>query len=135
MGAEQSVRKLTIDNEEEIDVITVSNTLLQRFSKKGNEINSANTVVSPKSSESNDAPVTSGYPVYYYPQLTLTALEIQQRKEQEFHNQDQYWQNRLKNLKESHMKIQNIMDKEYEKAVDELYKNGIHKVNAIFLEI
>ncbi|XP_076652055.1 coiled-coil-helix-coiled-coil-helix domain containing 3 [Halictus rubicundus] len=134
MGAGQSARRLTIDNEEEIDVIKLSNSVVQRLTQKMNEPNVqsgnevrpitmtqpfANKAVPPPPPQSEGAP--SGYPVYYYPQLTLTALEIQQQKEQELLTQDQYWQRRLENLEKHHLKINQIIDEEYKKAVEELY--------------
>ncbi|XP_053976693.1 MICOS complex subunit MIC25-like [Hylaeus volcanicus] len=144
MGAGQSARKLTIDNDEEIDVIKVSNAVVQRLTQRAKETSSGSetkrdevrpttdtqsTVVSSKPSESSNVPLTSGYPVYHYPQLTLSALEIQQQKEHELHSQDQYWQNRLKNLEKNHLKINNIMDQEYKKATEELYVNDQKNVN------
>lgn len=134
MGAGQSARRFTIDNEEEIDVIKLSNSVVQRLTQKvnepkvqsGNEVRSfpttqpfANKAVTSPPPQSEDAP--SGYPVYYYPQLTLTALEVQQQKEQELLTQDQYWQKRLENLEKHHLKINQIIDEEYKKAVEELY--------------
>ncbi|XP_033339357.1 coiled-coil-helix-coiled-coil-helix domain containing 3 [Megalopta genalis] len=136
MGAGQSARRLTINNEEEIDVIKVSNSIVQRLTQKvneaniqsGNEVRSStlmppfpNKAVSSPSFQSGDAP--SGYPAYYYPQLTLTALEIQQQKEQELLTQDQYWQKRLDNLEKNHLRVNQIIDEEYKKAVEELYVN------------
>ncbi|XP_076632243.1 coiled-coil-helix-coiled-coil-helix domain containing 3 isoform X1 [Colletes latitarsis] len=144
MGAGQSARKLTINNEEDIDVIKVSNAVVQQLTRKANETasepinkvrsttlsqSSPNMVVSSKVPQSGNVPMTSGYPVYYYPQLTLTALEIQQQKEQELHNQDQYWQKRLENLEKHHLKINSIMDQEYKKAAEELYISDQKNVN------
>ncbi|XP_043256377.1 uncharacterized protein LOC122399630 isoform X1 [Colletes gigas] len=144
MGAGQSARKLTINNEEDIDVIKVSNAVVQQLTRKANETasepinkvrsttltqSSPNMVVSPTIPQSGNVPMTSGYPVYYYPQLTLTALEIQQQKEQELYNQDQYWQERLENLEKNHLKINSIMDQEYKRAAEELYTSDQKNVN------
>ncbi|KZC09339.1 PREDICTED: MICOS complex subunit MIC25 isoform X1 [Dufourea novaeangliae] len=140
MGADHSRRVLTIDNEEDINVIKVSKSVVQRLTQKtsdtesGKEVRSSTLTESvvkkdvlPLPSQTGDIPVPSGYPVYYYPQLTLTALEIQQQKEQELLTQDQYWQKRLENLEKNHLKINRIIDEEYKKAVDELYVNSDKK--------
>ncbi|XP_076664388.1 coiled-coil-helix-coiled-coil-helix domain containing 3 [Andrena cerasifolii] len=140
MGAGQSARKLTINNVEEVDVIKVSNSVVQRLTQKANTemqnevrpttlTQSSPNKVTPQSPHSGDIPASSGYPVYYHPQLTLTALEIQQQKERELLNQDLYWQQRIENLEQSHLKINDIMDGEYKKAAEELYMNGQKKVN------
>ncbi|XP_031838150.1 coiled-coil-helix-coiled-coil-helix domain containing 3 [Nomia melanderi] len=136
MGAGQSARRLTINNEDDIDVIKVSNSIVQRLTQKANEANikSTNELESPNLAqplgnknipspppESRSTPVSSGYPTYYYPQMTITALEMQQQKEQELLKQDQYWKKRLENLEKNHVKINQIINEEYKKAVEELY--------------
>ncbi|XP_076234089.1 coiled-coil-helix-coiled-coil-helix domain containing 3 [Calliopsis andreniformis] len=140
MGAEQSTRKLTIDNEE-IDVIKVSNSVVQRLAQKTNEAHGKSAAevrpptlsephtVSSQPPQSGTVPISSGYPVYYYPQLTLSALEIQKEKEKELHNQDLYWQNRIANLQKNHIKIDRIIDEEHKKAIEEFYVDGKKKVN------
>ncbi|XP_029039444.1 MICOS complex subunit MIC25 [Osmia bicornis bicornis] len=141
MGSGQSARKLTINNEE-IGVIGISESVVERLTQKANEKNDLGTEVrsttykapsssqnvSPQFSQSGDTAVTSGY-VTSYPQLTITALKIQQQKEQELRNQDQYWQKRLENLQHRHAKINHIIDVEYKKAVNELQKNDSKNLN------
>lgn len=143
MGAEQSTRKITIDNNEDADVIKVSHSVVERLTHKANQNGASANEVRPSSepqlnkavpqSPQSGVPVPSGYPVYYYPELTLTALEIQQQKEKELRNQDQYWQNRMINLEKNHLKINRIIDEEYKKASKELYTDGMHKINIILL--
>lgn len=139
MGSGQSARKLTIHNEEDIDVIKVSNAVVQRLTQRIEEtVPETSKDVRPTTPfqpaaaappqpfhGSEPSPPPSGYPVFYYPELTLTALQIQQQKEEELLNQDNYWQKRLHNLEKSHLKINSIIEEECRKAVEELYtKNG-----------
>lgn len=132
MGSGQSTRKLTITNEDEVGVIKVSEAIVQRLAQGHNQTtpNVSKTsgetpkpLKTPKSipplpQHHNDMSV--GSPVYYYPELTLSALEIQQQKEKELLAQEQYWQQRLTNLELSHEKINNILEQEFKKAMDEI---------------
>lgn len=136
MGSGQSTRKLTISNEEEIGVIKVSNAVVQRLAQGTNEVsNEAMKDVSsftPSKSVNSTAglpplhsgEVPSGYPVYYYPELTLSALEIQQQKEEELQAQNQYWQRRMQNLEKKHLMIDHILEEEYKKALNEFSSIG-----------
>lgn len=138
MGSGQSARKLTINNEE-IDVIEISESVVERLTQKmneekpnvANEVRSATLTDSKKTASSqlsqSDIPVNAGYPIYQ-PQLTLTALQIQQQKEKEFRNQDNYWQKRLQDLEQKHSEINNIINAEYKKAAEQLNANGMYKV-------
>ncbi|XP_043683190.1 uncharacterized protein LOC122636243 isoform X1 [Vespula pensylvanica] len=131
MGSGQSTRKLTISNEEEIGVIKVSNAVVERLAQGSNKVptdtikdvssftptQSANPTVPLSSSQTGNVP--SGYPVYYYPELTLSALEIQNRKEQELQVQNQYWQRRLQDMEKKHLLIDRILEEEYKKTIDE----------------
>ncbi|XP_006625213.1 uncharacterized protein LOC102675294 [Apis dorsata] len=135
MGSGQSARKLTINNEE-IDVIEISESVVERLTQKmneekpnvANEVRSATLTDSKKTPSSqlsqSDIPVNAGYPIYQ-PQLTLTALQIQQQKEKEFRNQDNYWQKRLQDLEQKHSEINNIINAEYKKAAEQLNANGM----------
>lgn len=132
MGSGQSARKLTISNEEEVGVIKVSNAIVQRLAQgeraRAREPPSDTrsyaptqhpappgaTTVAPQTSEA-----TPGQPVYYYPELTMSALQMQQQKEEELKRQDQYWQRRLRNLEDGYQKINHILEDEYKKAASE----------------
>ncbi|KAG6797877.1 MICOS complex subunit MIC25 [Apis cerana] len=140
MGSGQSARKLTINNEE-IDVIEISESVVERLTQKmneekpnvANEVRSATLTDSKKTASSqlsqSDIPVNAGYPIYQ-PQLTLTALQIQQQKEKEFRNQDNYWQKRLQDLEQKHSEINNIINAEYKKAAEQLNANDKDGINA-----
>lgn len=132
MGSGQSARKLTISNEEEVGVIKVSNAIVQRLAQgekaKARESSSDTrshtsiqhpaplgaTTVPPQPSEA-----TLGQPVYYYPELTMSALQMQQQMEEELKVQNQYWQKRLRNLENGYQKINNVLEDEYKKAASE----------------
>lgn len=135
MGSGQSARKLTISNEEEVGVIKVSNAIVQRLAQ-GERLRArgespsdtrpgaspiqhpappgATTVASQASQEA-----TPGQPVYYYPELTMSALQMQQQMEEELKRQDQYWQRRLRNLEDGYQKINRTLEDEYKKAASE----------------
>lgn len=129
MGSGQSARKLTISNEEEVGVIKVSNAVVQRLQGLENEIGGKDVRAAqplyptPPPSGIPITPVQSGLPngvpVYHYPEYTISALEIQQQKEEELKSQDQYWQRRLFNLERNHEQIDAIMEMEYKKAIEE----------------
>lgn len=136
MGGGQSARKLTIENEEEIDVIQVSKAVVDRMSEKANKVNSepvkevkptdvahssADTAVSSRPPQDKNVPSASQYSTYYYPQLTITALQMQQQREQELKNQNQYWKNRLKSVEKRYSEITNTLDQEYKKAAAKLH--------------
>lgn len=125
MGSSQSARKLTITNEEETGVIKLSNSLVQRIAQKEKEkaesttpgqypTPSSATTVSPAASNA-----TFGHPVYYYPELTMSAHQIQQQKEQELRQQEQYWRGRLQSVDDSYQKINRILAEEYQKTIAE----------------
>lgn len=129
MGSSQSARKLTISNEEEVGVIKVSNAVVQRLQGAEDDVGGKDVrgaqppyptpppVGSPASPVQGGA--SSGVAVYHYPEFTISALEIQQQKEEELKSQDQYWQRRLENLEKNHEKINAIIKNEYKKAVAE----------------
>ncbi|XP_033346488.1 MICOS complex subunit MIC19 [Bombus vosnesenskii] len=142
MGSGQSTRKLTINNEE-IGVIEISESVVERLTQKVPETNinvasevrpttlaepSSKRTVSQQLPQSGDIPANVGYPTYH-PQLTLTALQIQQQNEQEFRKQDNYWQQRLQKLEQKHSEINEIINAEYKKAAEQLYIDGKKGVN------
>ncbi|XP_015590208.1 MICOS complex subunit MIC19 [Cephus cinctus] len=124
MGSGQSARKLTISNEEKVGVIKVSNAVVQRLQGSENTTGTQDVRSShpPQpalaASQAQESQLATGYPVYY-PEYTISALEMQQQKEKELNTQDQYWQRRLRNLERNHEKINQILDAEYRKAIEE----------------
>ena len=135
MGASQSARKLTISNEEELGVIHISNGVAQRLAQGV----SNNVVAAPAPAISDvrvgatspikepavpsplqPAPPAYGYPVQLHPEYTISALKMQQQKEEELNNQNVYWQKRLQKLKENHAMIDKILEDEYRRAVEQV---------------
>lgn len=132
MGSGQSARKLTISNEEEVGVIKVSNAIVQRLAQgeraRARESSSDTrshastqhpappgaTTVAPQPSEA-----MPGQPVYYYPEITMSALQMQQQMEEELKLQNQYWQKRLRNLENGYQRINHVLEDEYKKAASE----------------
>ncbi|KYM84649.1 hypothetical protein ALC53_05146 [Atta colombica] len=128
MGSGQSARKLTISNEEEVGVIKVSNAIVQRLAQ-GEKSKSHKSLPDEKSAASIQHPVPPTVPhaseatteqsVYYYPELTMSALQMQQQMEEELKRQDQYWQRRLRNIEDGYQKINRVLEEEYKKATNE----------------
>jgi len=132
MGSGQSARKLTISNEEEVGVIKVSNAIVQRLAQGERsrshrepppDTRPSAPVQHPSPPGATTAPqvgeATPGQPVYYYPELTMSALQMQQQMEEELKRQDQYWQRRLRNLEDGYQKINRVLEEEYKKAASE----------------
>ncbi|EGI64817.1 PREDICTED: MICOS complex subunit MIC19 [Acromyrmex echinatior] len=125
MGSGQSARKLTISNEEEVGVIKVSNAIVQRLAQ-GERSKSHKPLPDEKPAAPIQDPVnppdaseaTTGQPVYY-PELTVSALQIQQQMEEELNRQNQYWQRRLQTIEDSYQKINRVLEEEYKKAANE----------------
>ncbi|XP_011647314.1 MICOS complex subunit MIC25 [Pogonomyrmex barbatus] len=136
MGSGQSARKLTISNEEEVGVIKVSNAVVQRLAQ-GERSKARETPSDTRPATPNRQPIpattvtphideaTPGQaPVYHYPELTISALRMQQQMEEELKQQEQYWQKRLQNLENGYQKINYILEEEYKKAANETSKPG-----------
>lgn len=137
MGSKQSTRSLTISNEEEVGVIKVSSAVAERlaqgvnksFNQTVKDVNSFTptqptpSTVPPSSSlpQKKIGETPSAYPAYYYPELTLSALEMQHQKEQELHAQNDYWQKRLKNMENKHSMIDILLEEEFKRTVNEFY--------------
>ncbi|XP_015172018.1 PREDICTED: MICOS complex subunit mic25-a [Polistes dominula] len=144
MGSEQSTRSLTISNEEEVGVIKVSSAVVERLAQGVNknsnqtvkEVNSFTPTPAPpppQPTPSNAVPQSSPLPqknigetpsvysAYYYPELTLSALEMQHQKEKELRAQNDYWQKRLKNMENKHSMIDILLEEEYKRTVNEFY--------------
>lgn len=64
--------------------------------------------------KTSDAP--SDYSVYYYPQLTVSAHQMEQQMEQKLKQQEGYWWKRLQNLEQNYEKINRILEDEHRNA-------------------
>ena len=139
MGASQSAHKLTVTNEDEGEgVIQVSNAIVQRLKEGLKETSNdpgqtedvrVQRSSKPASPEGGMAPLPpgavppSGYPSFYYPEYTISAIQMQQEKEKELDEQDEYWAKRILNLEQKHEQINKIMECEARKALAE-FTNG-----------
>ncbi|XP_043269362.1 MICOS complex subunit MIC19 [Venturia canescens] len=142
MGSGQSTRKLTITNDEELDVIHISEGVVKRLAqgvanpktetpspkevKTGRQWESSSVKQNEKPEEIYGQPTpppSRSYnvnPVQSNPEYTISALKMQQLKEEELRDQNIYWQRRMQNLKENHAKIDKILETEYQRAVDQV---------------
>lgn len=148
MGSGQSTRKLTITNDEELGVIHISNGVAQRLaqgvanpkteSSPQKEVNIGRQWESSSVNQTNKPEQVFGQPaaappppppptrsynvnsVPINPEYTISALKMQQQKEEELTNQNVYWQRRMQNLKENHAKVDRILEDEYQRAVDQV---------------
>lgn len=122
MGANQSTRKLQIDNENDpATVIKVSEKVVQRI-RSGAEKEAeqelkqqAKKVRSFK--RTNDSNIGNlfddGVPF-------VTARMIRQEVEDELQKNNKYWENRISELQRSHERINEIMEREYIKSVEDI---------------
>lgn len=130
MGSGQSARRLTISNEEEIGVIKVSNTIVQRLAQRdgseagvpstGTRADLPNKHPTPPNAVPTAATNATAGQAMQNPELTVSALQMQQQMEEELKKQDQFWQRRLRNLEDGYEKINSILEEEYKKAVAEM---------------
>lgn len=134
MGLTQSSRKITITNDDDTKLITLSSALVERLaqgtlddsSSASRNAAAASTTVpvtstAPERQPYNPPPVNPRSETYerFPHEYTLSALQMQQQKEMELQDQELYWQNRLQNLEKNHVLINQIFDAEHKKAVDE----------------
>lgn len=123
MGSGQSTRTLTVSNDEDTGVIKVSEDIVQRLAKKSGDSGKVRApAASPPQDASNQAE-SNLTGLIYAPGYTISALEMQQIKAKELAAQDQYWQKRLQNLEKNHKRINEILDEEYKKAIEEFTDN------------
>ncbi|OXU29452.1 hypothetical protein TSAR_011063 [Trichomalopsis sarcophagae] len=133
MGSSQSSRKLTIVNEEDdVNVIRISDAVAKRLAQSAEAANEKPAAAAAVTREAVKAPAheptSAAVPARnaaamqelsdaYYPNFTISALEMQQQKERELADQETYWQRRLQNLERTHEKINRAIDQEYKKAL------------------
>lgn len=128
MGSSQSARKLTIANEEDdVNVITISEAVAKRLAESASQqpaviaqkvttasVATATTVAAAVPARASLPPqqLAEGYPQY-----TMSALAMQQKKNTELAEQETYWKQRMQNLEKTHEKINRAIDDEYKKAL------------------
>ncbi|XP_018576599.1 MICOS complex subunit mic25-b [Anoplophora glabripennis] len=124
-GATSKTRKLTVENEDPTSVIKVSEGVVDRI--RGSqmvrqEVQQNPSVVAPPAG----GPFVTA-PLLFLNEPSLTSLQLRQAHVAELKNNDEYWQNRIKTLESNHKKINEIMDKEFSEAVDEIQQTS-HKI-------
>lgn len=121
MGNSHAARKLSVENENDPStVIKVSENVVQRirsgavadteteFRKQKHKVRTS------KSSDSSSLDIfEDGVPF-------VTARMIRQEVEDELQKNNQYWEKRIACLQESHQKINQIMEEEYIKSVEDI---------------
>ncbi|XP_017786266.1 PREDICTED: MICOS complex subunit MIC19 [Nicrophorus vespilloides] len=111
MGASESrPRKLTIENNNPMSVIKVSDEVVERM--KGKEGVSKQTY----SAGPQQVPVGQA-PFLYEP--SLTSIQIRQSQVQALKDNDDYWDKRIECLQQGHEQMHKIMEQEFQKAVEE----------------
>ncbi|RZC36666.1 uncharacterized protein BDFB_003076 [Asbolus verrucosus] len=118
MGGSQSrTRKLTVENDDPTSVIKVSDDVVQRIK------NSQEARPAPESSFQQQAPPQQPplvqQPTFMY-EPNVTSVQLRQVNIAELKKNDRYWENRLKCQQANHQKINEIMEAEYKKAVEEM---------------
>lgn len=61
-------------------------------------------------------------PPFYHYEPSLTSLKIRQDAVDNLKKNDQYWENRIKDLERRHDKMRVIMEEEFTKAVSNTFK-------------
>ncbi|KAJ3629290.1 hypothetical protein MTP99_013688 [Tenebrio molitor] len=109
-------RKLTVENDDPTSVIKVSDDVVQRI-KNSQEARPAAPEPSFQQPPPQQPPPMQ--PMFIY-EPSLTSVQLRQANLAELKKNDHYWENRLKNQQANHQKINEIMDTEYKRAVDEM---------------
>ncbi|XP_044254526.1 MICOS complex subunit MIC25 isoform X2 [Tribolium madens] len=117
MGGSQSrTRKLTVENDDPTSVIKVSDDVVQRIKN-----NSQARPAAPEPSYQQAPPqqAVPVQPMFIY-EPSVTSVQLRQANLAELKKNDHYWENRLKNQQANHQKINEIMEAEYKKAIEEM---------------
>uniref|UniRef100_A0A6M2DEI7 Putative head-elevated expression protein n=1 Tax=Xenopsylla cheopis TaxID=163159 RepID=A0A6M2DEI7_XENCH len=125
MGAQQSnARTLTVENDDPTLVIKVSEELVDRLKGKlrAGEVAHHQQASAPQVIRSDVAHPTvdqSQAPIYY-PYPGVSSIQLMKEKEEQIRNNDQYWQNRIKDIERHQKKMSSMLEKEYEAAMNEI---------------
>ncbi|XP_056643117.1 MICOS complex subunit MIC19 [Diorhabda sublineata] len=116
MGASSSAtRKLTIENDDPTSVIKVSEEVVDRLT--GSQVKSENVKQPPPMPPPHGG--AGPFPMFWH-EPSLNTYQVRQASTAELKKNDEYWQQRLKNLEDKHKKMNEVLDKEYEKALQEV---------------
>lgn len=125
MGSSQSTRKISVDNEEPVSVIRVSENVAKRLkttneADKPNATSTTTVIPQPEVPASNPIMNQNPYEGVYIPQPYMTSTMVRQQIEKELEKNDQYWELRVKGLQENQNKITRILELEFHKAYNEV---------------
>ncbi|KAK7789698.1 hypothetical protein R5R35_011515 [Gryllus longicercus] len=118
MGNTNSTRKVTVPNDDPAGVIKVSEAVVQRLKGTSEEVPRQKSPVDVRSNIQSSAPIV--YPPQYSMAGSLTALQIQQAKEEELRKNDEYWMQRLQRQQETHKAMDFHMQQQYDSAVSDV---------------
>ncbi|KAI4470501.1 coiled-coil-helix-coiled-coil-helix domain containing 6 [Holotrichia oblita] len=117
MGGQTSkTRKFTLENEEPRNVIKVSDEVVSRLRKSMEEVRKKAAAEQPPLYASG---VEGQPPPFYHYEPSLTSLKIRQEAVDNLKKNDEYWENRIKDLEKRHEKMRVIMEEEFTKAVED----------------
>lgn len=116
MGNANSSRKITVPNDDPTGVIKVSEAVAKRI--KGSTGDTQNVRGGPESRQ--DMVPAPAYQQQGCTVASLTALQVQQCKEEELRKNDEYWLQRLHRQQESHKAMDRHMMQEYDQAVSDV---------------
>lgn len=125
-GLSGAARTVTIDNDNPVGVVDISDAVVQRLKNQHAKIKNAEQKYAestPDTAQSSpQIPTTVITPpqttTVYYGEPTITALEVRRQKELELRNNDLYWAKRLAQLEHSLQLTNSILEKEYNAAID-----------------
>lgn len=139
MGGSQSTRKISIDSDEAVGVIRVSENVAQRLKNINNNDGGKGNATVPNTQP--QVPVNNqNVNIYqqhsdgvYIPQPYITSTMVRQQIEKELEQNDQYWEKRIKTLKDNQSQITHILESEFNKAYKEAENKfpKITKSNAV----
>ncbi|XP_050301378.1 uncharacterized protein LOC126739647 [Anthonomus grandis grandis] len=121
-GSPSKTRKLTVENNDPNNVIQLSEDVVDRIRGVTQTVRNEEALHTPVSPVVSPIQPPAGLPVYMY-EPSLTSLQLRQANVAELKKNDDYWQNRIKSMEESHKTINEVLDKEYKKALEE-FKTG-----------
>ncbi|XP_022185988.1 uncharacterized protein LOC111045002 [Nilaparvata lugens] len=121
MGAQQSSRKITIDNEEPNNVIKLSEKVVERL--KGSIVKEDDSPATARTTVKQPAPTFVDNSYSQDQKQRPSDNEIRAQYEEVIKQNNQYWENKVKSLMENHYKIDGIYDSEYKKALKDVEEN------------
>ncbi|CAH1169648.1 unnamed protein product, partial [Phaedon cochleariae] len=128
-GSSSKSRKLTVENDDPTSVIKVSENVVDRL--RGNQ-----TVRQDYSGTQGSVPQVQGGMVaaapFFMSEPSLTSLQLRQANIAELKKNDEYWERRINALEQSHGIMNDVLNQEYNKAVEE-FKVQKNQVSGIKL--